>query len=68
MEGAMAEIQRITLERENDAGVHEIKDRTRLEPVDPAPPGSEKDRLEDEKLKKKQKEEFDRATTPFPGG
>jgi hypothetical protein len=64
----MPEIQRITLERDNDAGVHEVKDRTRLEPVDPAPPGSEKDRLEDEKRKQKQREELERATTPFPGG
>jgi hypothetical protein len=66
----MPEIQRIELERDNDAGVHEVKDRTRLDPVDPAPPKpGQKDRLEDESEEtRKRKEEFERATTPFPGG
>jgi hypothetical protein len=69
----MPDIQKIELERDNTAGVHEVKDRTRLEPVEPAPPGSEKaeaekQRLDEQKRKYQDKEDFERATTPFPGG
>jgi hypothetical protein len=69
----MPDIQKIELERDNTVGVHEIKDRTRLEPAEPAPPGpdraeAEKQRLEEQQRKHRDKEDFERATTPFPGG
>jgi hypothetical protein len=66
----MPEIKRVELERDNDQGVHEVKKGERLEPVDPAPPAPEKDRAgkHTERRRKKDEEEFERATTPFPGG
>ncbi len=63
---AMPDIKRVELERDNDQGVHEVKQGERLEPVEPAPPGS--DKAETDKRKRQEKEEFERATTPFPGG
>ena len=62
----MPEIKRVELERDNDQGVHEVKQGERLEPVEPAPPGS--DKAEKDKRERRDKEEFERATTPFPGG
>jgi hypothetical protein len=63
----MPEIQKIELERDNDAGVHEVKQGERLEPVEPGAGKNPQADL-DEQRKKKEKEEFERATTPIPGG
>ncbi len=62
----MPEIKRVELERDNDQGVPEVKQGERLEPVEPAPPGS--DEAEKDKRTRRDKDEFERATTPFPGG
>jgi hypothetical protein len=59
----MPYIHRIELERSNDNGVHEVKGGERMEPVEPLPETSK-----DESRKKQDKEDFERATTPFPGG
>lgn len=66
----MPEIKRIELERDNDLGVHEVKEGERLEPVEPAPEkGPEKAPKKQESGKPEaEKEEFERATTPFPSG
>lgn len=97
----MPQIQRITLERANDTGVHEIRSGERPEPVEPPaekspprekrdPPGDDRPHDEpspgqpprrdptpdpppmrappDRKAKIHDQEEFERATTSFPGG
>lgn len=68
----MPEIKRIELERDNDQGVHEVKEGERLEPVEPAPPESSQPRCQEDRTPEHEpphdKEEFERATTPFPGG
>jgi hypothetical protein len=98
----MPEIKRVELERENDEGVHEVKQGERLEPVEPAPPESSQLRTEDDHKPVRDprepqpdpsepprdiqrdpkddprhapqqdpphdKDEFERATTSFPGG
>lgn len=95
----MPEIKRVELERENDEGVHEVKQGERLEPVEPAPPESSQLRTEGERKPGRDpqeprsdpqrdikrdppddpqhaprqdpphdKDEFERATTSFPGG
>jgi hypothetical protein len=63
----MPEIKRVELERDTDQGVHEVKEGERLDPVDPAPPHGAKDHPGKDK-RRKDDEEFERATTPFPGG
>ena len=62
----MPEIKRVELERDTDQGVHEVKEGERLDPVDPAPPQSANHPGKDKR--RKHDEEFERATTPFPGG
>lgn len=69
----MPEIKRIELERENDEGVHEVSKGERLEPVEPAPPEPAPHepaphRSENDRKRKRDEEDFERATTPFPGG
>jgi hypothetical protein len=67
----MPEIKRVELERDTDQGVHEVKEGERLDPVDPVPPQSTKDSAKGHPGKDKRRkddEEFERATTPFPGG
>jgi hypothetical protein len=69
----MPEIKRVELERENDEGVHEVSKGERLEPVEPAPPDhlpaeQSKGRREKDRGAQHDGDEFERATTPFPGG
>ena len=58
----MPDIQRVELERENDTGVTVKKGEHPAIDLEPA------DESAEAKRRRKEKEELEKATTPFPGG